>query len=135
MEPISRSMLLASPARSWMHDLDRILGSDDLVGALTRDIPVWMLNVSASGCLLESGSRVDVGHTGVLTMTRDGREYTDDVRINRCSPVAGSSGRYLLGVQFLWTRIPGERSLRLIVRKLKAQEERTRFRLTGLETP
>jgi hypothetical protein len=118
-----------------MHDLDRILGSDDLVGALTRDIPVWMLNVSASGCLLESGSRVDVGHTGVLTMTRDGREYTDDVRINRCSPVAGSSGRYLLGVQFLWTRIPGERSLRLIVRKLKAQEERTRFRLTGLETP
>ena len=136
MEPLSRPVPLPSPARSWMHDLDRILGSEDLVGALSRDVAVWVLNISASGCLLESGTHVEVGSTGVLSMSRDGQSYTDDIRINRCSPVAGSSGRYLLGAQFLWTRIPGERSLRLVVRKLKSGDERRQqFRLAGVEAP
>jgi len=69
-------------------------------------------------------------------MTRDGQDYTDQIRVNRCSPVAGSSGRYLLGAQFLWTSIPGERSLRLVTRRLKVQNDRRhQFRLTGLEAP
>ena len=136
MESTSGSMLFARPACSWMLELDRILGSEDLVGALARDVSVWILNISASGCLLESGLRVEVGTTGVLSMTRDGQDYTDDIRINRCSPVAGGSGRSLLGAQFLWTRIPGERSLRLVTRKLKLQDDRRQqFRLTGLEAP
>jgi hypothetical protein len=136
MESISGSMLFARPACNWMLEIDRILDSEDVVGALTRDVPVWILNISASGCLLESGFRVEVGTTGVLSMTRDGQDYTDDIRINRCSPVAGGSGRYLLGAQFLWTRIPGERSLRLVTRRLKLQDDRRQqFRLTGLEAP
>ena len=136
METMSQPIPFTSPRFSWTSDLDRLLGSEELVGALTRDIPVWMLNISASGCLLECGSRVETGSTGVLTVVRDGREYSDDVRVNRCSAVIGSSGRYLLGVQFLWTRIPGERSLRLIVRKLKTQDDgRQQFRLAGERAP
>jgi hypothetical protein len=119
-----------------MSELDRILDSEDVVGALSRDVSVWILNISASGCLLESGYRVEVGTTGVLSMMRDGQDYSDEIQINRCSPVAGSSGRYLLGAQFLWTSIPGERSLRLVTRKLNLQDDRRqRFRLTGWEAP
>ncbi len=136
MEPLSTLVPLPSGGCSWEEDLDRILGAEELVGALSRDIGVWVLNISASGCLLESATRVDMGSIGVLTMSRNGQQYTDDVRINRCSPVAGGSGRYLVGAQFLWTRIPGERSLRLVVRKLKTEDDRRQqFRLAGIEAP
>jgi hypothetical protein len=119
-----------------MVGLDRILDADDVVGVLCRDVTVWILNISASGCLLESGLRVDVGTTGVLGMIRDGQEYSDEIRVNRCSLLAGGSGRYLLGAQFLWTSIPGEHSLRLVTRKLKLLENsRQQFRLTGWQAP
>jgi len=40
MGSTSGSMLFEPPACSWMVQLDRILDSDDLVSALTRDVAV-----------------------------------------------------------------------------------------------
>ena len=100
--------------------LDAILQATDLVAVLGRDVPVRLLDISASGCLLESASRIGLGATGSLVVTFDGKEYHDDVRIMRCVQSKGASGGYQVGAEFLWTKAPQDRSLRRIVTHLQA---------------
>ena len=101
-----------------MDALDAILKAGDLVAVLGRDVTVRLLEISASGCLLESCSRLVLGTTGSLVVTVDARNYADDVRIIRCRELDGSGG-YRIGAQFLWTTAPGERSLRRMVNRLQ----------------
>ena len=100
--------------------LDAILQASDLVAVLGREVPVQLLDISASGCLLETASRIVLGATGSLIVTFDGKEYCDDVRIMRCLQSTGSSGGYQVGAEFLWTNAPHERSLRRMVTHLQA---------------
>lgn len=102
-----------------MERLDAILSSEDLVAVLGRDVTVRLLNVSNSGCLLQSELRLAEGTVGTLRLTFEGADYADDVRIMRCQAPAAGDNFFKLGVQFLWTSHPGERSLRRLVAGLQ----------------
>lgn len=100
-----------------MDALDAILKAGGLVAVLGREVTVRLLDISASGCLLESRSRLPLGTTGSLVVTVDASDYADDVRVIRCRELDGSNGGYRIGAEFLWTTTPGERSLRRIVNR------------------
>jgi hypothetical protein len=91
--------------------IDAVLRSRDFVAVLTREVRVQLVNISGSGCLLESDTRLREGTTAALRVVFEGVEYVEDVRVIRCSASEGSRG-YQLGAEFLWTTSPGERSLR-----------------------
>jgi hypothetical protein len=105
--------------------LDAILKANDLVAVLGREISVQLIDISVSGCLLESASRIEAGTTGSLRVVFGGQEYLDDIRVMRCRPSEGSSSLYFLGVEFLWTTSPHERSLRRILATLQASAVKT----------
>ncbi len=102
-----------------MSTLDAILDAGDAFGVLGRDVPVRLVNVSASGCLLEAAAGLEVGTTGTLWVTLDGTTCCDEVRITRCAPLAGSTATHALGAQFLWTSQPATQSLRRVLRQLQ----------------
>jgi len=102
-----------------MKSLDAIFGASDLVAVLGRDVSVRLVDISGSGCLVQSETRIAEGTTGTLRVSWDGSDYIDDVRIVRCqAPTAGDSW-YRIGAQFLWTSHPGERSLRRVISSLQ----------------
>lgn len=102
-----------------MDVLDAVLKANDLVAVLGREVAVRLIDISASGCLLESNSRLAPGSTGSLVVTFGSKEYADDVRIIRCREFEGSTGGYRIGAEFLWTNAPRGRSLRLVVNGLQ----------------
>jgi hypothetical protein len=83
---------------------------------LIRDIPVCLLNVILSGCLLESRTRLQTPVAGQLRVIVDGEARVDDIRLSRCVFVEGTGVVYRAGAEFLWTDLPGERSVRRAVR-------------------
>lgn len=103
-----------------MDALDAILQANDVVAVLGREISVRLVDISVSGCLLESANRIEKGTTGSLRVMFEGQEYFDDIRVMRCRPSEGSSSLYFLGVEFLWTTSPHERSLRRVLTTLQA---------------
>lgn len=102
-----------------MDAIDEIMEAKDLLAVLGRTVTVRLVNVSGSGCLLESDSHVADGTTGSLTVVFDGREYIEDIRITRCRGREGSFG-YDLGAEFLWTTKPGSDSLRRLIASLRS---------------
>lgn len=84
----------------------------ELVGVLTREIPTRLVEVSRSGCLLESGHRIEEGTVGALRIDVDGHTYLEDIRATRCVAIAGSGSSYLIGVEFLQTGRPDGMSIR-----------------------
>jgi hypothetical protein len=98
-----------------VESIDAILRAQDVVAVLGRDVAVRLVDISNSGCLIQSETRLAEGTIGTLRLSVDGVDYTDDVRIVRCqAPVVGDSW-FRLGAQFLWTTHPGERSLRRMI--------------------
>jgi c-di-GMP-binding flagellar brake protein YcgR len=95
-----------------------ILRSNDLVAVLGRDIPVRLLNFSGSGCLVATNTSVHEGATASMRLDIGGIEYTDHVRVVRCTRVEGAS-EYHLGLEFLWIAAPDERSMRRLPASLQ----------------
>lgn len=87
----------------------------DVFGVLARSIPARLIEISRSGCLLESSHRVGDGIVGELRLEVGGELLTDDVRVTRCVLVEGSGSSYLVGAEFVQTRRLGERSIRRAV--------------------
>jgi PilZ domain len=98
-----------------MATVGALLQANDVVGIVGRHVPVRLIDISTSGCLFESWVRLDVGTHITVRVAHDGREFTDDVRVARSQPKAGSSGVFQVGAEFLWTKTPTERSMRTIV--------------------
>jgi hypothetical protein len=65
-----------------------------------QQLPVQLVNVSRSGCLLQAPRPVRVGTVGRLRVTLDDAEYADDVRVARCEPGKGTTCE--LGLELLW---------------------------------
>jgi PilZ domain len=84
----------------------------EILGVLARQVPTRLLEISVSGCLLESGHRIEEGTVGALRLEVQGREYSDDVRATRCVAIEGSGSRYLVGVEFLRTGRSDDTSIR-----------------------
>ncbi len=87
----------------------------EVFGVLARSIPARLIEVSRSGCLLESSHRVGDGIVGELRLEVGGELLMDDVRVTRCVLVEGSGSSYLVGAEFVQTRRQGERSIRRAV--------------------
>jgi PilZ domain len=94
------------------HRLNGLRCQMELVGVLTREIPTRLVEISRSGCLLESGHRIEEGTVGALRLEVEGRTYLEDVRATRCVAIAGSGSSYLVGVEFLQTARPDAASIR-----------------------
>ena len=71
---------------------------------LTRELPVRVIDISESGCLVESRQRMEVGTIGTLRLRLGSHDCTDDVEVVRCDAVAGVPSLYRLGVRLLWTK-------------------------------
>ena len=89
-----------------------LLTGPSLIAVLGRDVGVRLLEISRSGCLLESSHPVPADTIAALAVEIDGQAYMDEVRVSRSQLLAGVGERYLLGVEFLWLRLPREQSLR-----------------------
>jgi hypothetical protein len=83
-----------------------------LIAVLGRDVTVRLLQISRSGCLLESADVLPIGVVAALSVEIEGRRYSDEVRVLRSQRVAGGGERHMVGVEFLWLRLPGKESLR-----------------------
>jgi hypothetical protein len=103
-----------------VESLDAILRADDVVAVLERDVSVRLLDVSNSGCLLQSEARLVEGTIGTLRLSYDGVEYLDDVRVMRCQAPANGDNWFRIGAQFLWTSHPEQGSLRRLVASLQS---------------
>ena len=79
---------------------------------LTRELCVRLIDVSASGCLIESNRPIDLGTAATLSVELDGKEYEDDVQVFRCQAIAGAGATYRIGMRFLWPALLHERSIR-----------------------
>ena len=76
---------------------------------LNRELHARVIDVSASGCLVETRRRLEVGTFGRLRVSLSGEECEDDVEVMRCDAIEGPVASYHVGVRLLWTtpRRPG----------------------------
>jgi hypothetical protein len=86
-----------------------------VLGVILTNTPLRAIEISRTGCLLESSRRIDAGTTGELRLKIDRRTYSEVVMITRCQRLEGAAVNYRLGVEFLRTRRPSSSSLRLAV--------------------
>jgi hypothetical protein len=97
-------------------------GRDDAFGMLVRTLPVRLLDVSRSGCLVEVARHLEVGTSGQLQLEMDGVLHLDDVRVCRCLMREGASRLHIAGVELLKTRRLSPRSLRLAMRRIIGEQ-------------
>jgi PilZ domain len=71
-----------------------------VVIVLQQEVPVRVVNISRSGCLLLTSRPVRAGTVGRLRIALDDVEYGDDVRVARCVPLPASACE--VGVELLW---------------------------------
>jgi hypothetical protein len=90
----------------------------EILGVLARYIPTRLVEISLSGCLLESALRIEEGTVGALRLEVQGRSYSDDVRATRCVAIEGSGSSYLVGVEFLRTERSEDTSIRRVLSAL-----------------
>ncbi len=95
------------------HSIERV--KSEVFGVLARSIPSRLVEISRSGCLLESSHRIEDGIVGELRLEVGGEMLVDDVRVTRCVRVEGAGSSYLVGAEFVQTRRPAERSIRRAV--------------------
>lgn len=88
----------------------------ELLGVLSRDFAIRLLNCSSSGCLLESPSAIEVGVIASLRIAWGGSEFVEDLKVVRCQPIEGGS-MFHVGAEFLWAGVPDGRSLRRAMRR------------------
>ena len=89
-------------------------------GVLTCEFRVRIVNISASGCLIESQRRLAVGTVGLLRVRWGSQEYGDGVTVVRHQAIEGASGVHHVGMRFLWTTLPHPRSIRHAVARYVA---------------
>lgn len=82
------------------------------IGVILRDIPVRVLDASASGCLVESRERLPEGAVGLLEVVGEQGRTFEPLRISRSMQIAGGATRFRAGAQFLPLGAPGLTSVR-----------------------
>jgi PilZ domain len=122
MKPLSMERVTSDPMTSRKTMCDG-------TGVLTREYHVRVVNISESGCLIETRRRMDVGTVGRLQLNLGGEEYADDIQVVRCQAIAGAGPVYHIGIRLLWTTRRNAGSIRQAVtrhRELAVVEHTTR---------
>ena len=91
-----------------------LLSQAPRLGALSRHLEVVLLEISATGCLIEAPLELTQGTLAILSVELDGVEYSDPVRITRTQPLHGKGDRVRIGAEFAWLSAPGAQSLRVL---------------------
>ena len=81
-----------------------MMSKQGIPAVLMREHLMRVVDISRSGCLIESRQRMHVGTVGRLRLRLGGEECHDDVEVVRCESVADTG--YQVGVRFLWTTPP-----------------------------
>lgn len=84
----------------------------DSLGVLTREQRVRVVNLSESGCLLETDRPLEAGTVGKLRLRFGSEEYSDVIEVLRCVAIRGAGSTYHVGMRFLWTTARCEGSIR-----------------------
>src|SRR5438128_7134086 len=71
-----------------------------MLGVLVRTLPVRVVEVSRSGCLLQARSNVEEGMTGELSLDTGGHGCIDHVKVTRCAGTDEEGSTYSIGVEF-----------------------------------
>jgi hypothetical protein len=87
------------------------------IAALTTDIRIRVLNVSAAGCLVETSRPLEIGSVATLRITFSGGDFEEIVQIVRCQEITGGGAVYHVGTTFLTTTPPSIESLRYLIRR------------------
>jgi hypothetical protein len=90
---------------------------EEELGALTCELPVRVLNGSATGCLVESSRALAVGTVAGLRVNLLGREYDDQVQVTRCQSIVGAGNIFHIAMEFLSTTPPYAGSLRYAIHR------------------
>ena len=93
------------------------------IGVILRDIPVRVLDASASGCLVESRERLPEGAVGLLEVAGEQGRTFEPLRISRSTEIAGGATRFRAGAQFLAFGAPGSTSVRNQLARLEVALE------------
>jgi hypothetical protein len=99
-------------------DAQRSNQHGEAFGMLVWTLPVRLLDVSQSGCLVEVARHLETGTNGQLQLDVEGLLHIDDVRVCRCQMREGASRVHHAGVELLRTRRLSRRSLRLAMRRI-----------------
>ena len=83
-----------------MRPLARLLDHAGVTAVVQRDVPVRLVNISRSGCLLMAPAAMRDGTVGRLRIVLDGISYVGDVRVVRGGAMNGRLRQ--VGVEFLW---------------------------------
>jgi|1186.fasta_scaffold160581_2 hypothetical protein len=99
----------------------------EALGVLTRELGVRIINVSVSGCLIETPRRMEVGTVGTLRLRVGNEGYSDTVQVVRCQPIAGAGSMYHVGMKFLSTAPRHAGSIRYAVRSPRGGDRGARI--------
>jgi hypothetical protein len=94
------------------------LAAPRVPGTLIRRVGLRVLEISPTGCLIESSQPLVSGVVGELRVVIDEQEYVDAVRICRVTKVAGSGLGYRAGAEFLRVTPSSQTSLQNLARRL-----------------
>ncbi len=83
-----------------------------MLGVAVISLPVRLIDVSRSGCLLESGRRLAPGTTGEIRLEFAGRVLIEMLRVTRCHRIEGAGALHRVGAEFVRTRPLDDWSLR-----------------------
>ena len=75
----------------------------DRPAVLMREIRARIIDISESGCLMETRRRLEVGTVGTMRLRIGSEEYGDDLEVLRCQAVENAQSLYHVAVHFLWT--------------------------------
>ena len=94
---------------------------------VTREIGVRVIDMSATGCLVESRRPIEVGTIGTLRVRLGSEECHDDVEVVRCEAVGHSPTIYHVGVRVLRTKPRHPGSIRHAVARRATALEASEF--------
>ena len=83
-----------------------------MLGVAIDSVEVRLIEVSRSGCLLESSRQLAPGTSGEIRVEFDGRVLIEALRVTRCKRIEGAGPLYRLGAEFIRTRALDDWSLR-----------------------
>ena len=72
-----------------------------MIAAISRRVPVRLVEVSTSGCLCDAPTPLEEGSVGFVDVRTPGHHRTEAVRILRTHRAGGSSWPYRMAVEFL----------------------------------
>ena len=95
----------------------------DRSAVLMREFRARIINISESGCLIETGRRLEVGVVGTLQVQLGTWEFRDDFEVVRCQAVELARSLYHVSVRFLWTTPRHAESIRYAIARHRAELE------------